>query len=341
MRALQMTAAGAPLAPVDMPDSEPGAGEVVVAVGAAGICRSDVHYRSGTRSVPSLPLVPGHEVAGTIIAVGDGVGDHRAGQRVCLHYLVTCGTCAACRRGAEQFCESGQMIGLDRQGGYAESITVPARNAHQVPDDLSIEAAAIMMCSSATSLHALRRGGAGPGTKVAVFGTGGLGMSAIQIAHALGVETVVAVDVNPVKLEVAEELGAVPIDGSDDPVAAIRAAVPGGVDVGLELVGSAALMRSVLGSLAPGGRAVAVGITDSEFGLDPFRDLVLSETQIVGSVDHLASEVDELLQMAANGQIDIDRLVTRRVPLEVDAVNGAMDRLESFGDDIRCVITPG
>ncbi|MEE9582107.1 MAG: zinc-binding dehydrogenase [Acidimicrobiia bacterium] len=340
MKAFQIVAAGAPLAEVELAEVDPRPGEVVVSIRAAGICRSDVHYKSGTRPVPSLPLVPGHEIAGTVQAIGEGVDTHQVGDRVCLHYLVTCTECDSCRRGAEQFCESGQMIGLDRHGGYAEAIIVPARNAHHIPDGVSIEAAAVMMCSTATSLHALRRGRAGPGSKVAVFGSGGLGMSAIQLALAMQVDAVFAIDTNPVKLDTAAELGAIPIDGSGDVAAAVRAASTGGVDIALELVGSAPLMAKVVASLAPGGRAVAVGITDSEFGLDPYRDLIRTEAEILGSADHLATEIDELLTWAQQGVIDIDRLITQRVPFELGLVNDALDRLEGFGDEIRSVITP-
>jgi len=341
MKAFQIVSYGAPLNATQLPDLEPGPEEVVVSIEAAGICRSDVHYKSGTRPVSSLPLVPGHEVAGSVEAVGNEVTTHRIGDRVSLHYLVTCGVCGFCRRGAEQFCESGQMIGLDRQGGYSESIALPARNAHLIPDGVSTDAAAVMMCSTATSLHALRRGGAGPGTTVAVFGSGGLGMSAIQLAQAMQVEEVIAIDTNPTKLETAAALGATPIDGSADVAAAVIEASAGGVDVALELVGSAPLMATAVASLAPGGRAVAVGLTDQEFGLDPYRDLIRREASILGAADHLASEIDELLAWAAQGIIDIDPLITRRIPFDIDQVNDALDRLENFGDDIRTVITRG
>jgi propanol-preferring alcohol dehydrogenase len=341
MKAFQIVDYGAPLATAELADISPGPDEVVVSIEAAGICRSDVHYKSGTRPVPSLPLVPGHEVAGSVTAIGHAVTTHQIGDRICLHYLVTCGACAFCRRGAEQFCESGQMIGLDRQGGYAESIVIPSRNAHLVPDGVSTEAAAVMMCSTATSLHALRRGGAGPGMSVAVFGSGGLGMSAIQLAHAMRIDEVIAIDTNPVKLEAAAALGATPIDGSADVVTAVKKASAGGVDVALEMVGSAPLMATAVESLAPGGRAVAVGITDREFGLDPYRDLIRREASILGAADHLASEIDELLAWAEDGTLDIDTLITRRVPFDIDEVNAALDRLEGFGDDIRAVITRG
>ena len=327
-----------PLVALQLPGLTPGAEEIVVRVEAAGICRSDVHYRAGTRAVPRLPLVPGHEVAGTVIDAGPEAVGVTPGDRVCLHYLVTCGVCVACRRGAEQFCDVGEMIGLDRQGGYAEAIVVPARNAHRVPDGVTTPAAAVMMCSSATALHALRRADLRPGESVAVFGAGGLGMSAVQLARILGAGTVYAVDTNPIKRHAAAGFGAEPVDGDDDPAG--RLLDRGGVDVALELVGSEAVMASAVRALAPGGRAMAVGITHREFGLDPFRDLVRREAEIRGAADHLASEIDELLALAAEGRLDVDGLITRTVPLDVDAVNAALDDLEGFGDDVRTVIVP-
>jgi propanol-preferring alcohol dehydrogenase len=339
MNALHIVDYGMPLESKVIADPTPASDEVVVVIEAAGICRSDVHYRSGTRPVSHLPLVPGHEVAGTVDAVGADVTTHQPGDRVCLHYLVTCGHCTFCVEGAEQFCATGAMIGLDRQGGYAEAIAIPARNAHHVPDGVSTEAAAIMMCSTSTSLHALRRGGAGPGTSVAVFGAGGLGMSAIQLATTLQVDQIIAIDTNPTKLATAAEFGATPVDGNGEQVAqAVREASGGGVDVALELVGSAPLMATAVASLRPGGRAVAVGITDAEFGLDPYRDLIKREASIVGAADHLSSEIDELLMWADAGRLDIDRLITKRVSLDPTEVNTALDRLEAFGDDVRTVI---
>jgi propanol-preferring alcohol dehydrogenase len=340
VRALQIEALGRPLVGVDLPDPTPSDDEVVIAVEAAGICRSDVHYRAGTRAVPRLPLIPGHEVAGRVVATGSGVADYLEGRRVCVHYLVSCGRCEWCGRGAEQFCDTGAMIGLDRPGGYADFIVVPARNAHVVPDGVATEIAAIMMCSTATSLHALRKGRLEPGDRVAVFGAGGLGTSAILLASALGAAEIYAVDINAAKLRHATELGAIPVDATEDPVGQIREATGGGVDVALELVGDAEVMRRAVDSLARFGRAVAVGITHREFGVDPFRDLVLREAEIVGASDHLDGEITELLDMAATGMLDLTGTVTASVPLEAGAVDGALDGLERFGDDIRTVIRP-
>jgi propanol-preferring alcohol dehydrogenase len=342
MRALQIIEPGRPLVEVTLDDPVPGPGDIVVRVRAAGICRSDVHYRSGARPVPWLPVIPGHEVAGIVERVGPGVDRPDVGDRVCLHYLTSCGACDHCRRGAEQFCVSGQMIGLNRSGGYAEMIVMPARNAFPIPDEVDMEAAAVMMCSTATSFHALRRAGLDAGESVAVFGAGGLGMSAVQLATAMGAFEVFAVDINPVKLQVATGLGAIPVDAAGgDPVEAIGELSAGrGVDVALELVGSPRAMQQAVAVLAPHGRAVAVGITHEPFGLDPFNDLVLREAQIVGSADHLASEIPILLEMARRGTLDYSSVLTREVPLDPGEVNAALDRLEGFGDDVRTVIAP-
>lgn len=340
MQALQIVGYGEPLAAVELPDPVPGPGEIVVEIRAAGICRSDVHYRSGTRPVPSLPLVPGHEVAGLVADAGPGVGSPAVGDRVCLHYLVSCGVCDACRRGAEQFCETGQMIGLDRQGGYAEKILMPARNAFVVPDPIPMAAAAVMMCSTATSYHAFQRGRLRNGESVAVFGCGGLGASAIQLASALGAFEVYAVDVNPSKLAAATANGAIPVNaGQGDPVEQIRDFTGGrGVDVALELVGLPLTMQQSVASLAAGGRAVAVGLTHEEFSINAYRDLVQREAEAIGSADHLASEIPVLLEMARRGALDFSDVITARVPLERDPVERALVDLEGFGDDVRTVI---
>jgi propanol-preferring alcohol dehydrogenase len=332
MRAVRLVEPGHPLVNAEVEAQRIGPHDIEVRVEAAGICRSDVHYRAGTRPVPNLPLTPGHEVAGTVSTVGSHVTRTRPGDRVAIHYLVCCGFCEACLNGLEQFCGPGSMIGLDRDGGYAESIVVPERNAFSIPDSIPIEVASIMMCSSATSLHALRRGRLKPGETVAVFGVGGLGISAIKIAFALGASEVFAIDINPEKLAIAEKLGAVSV-----PAYKVKTI---GADVALELVGLPETMRGAVDSLGTRGRAVAVGITHESFPLDPFNDLALREAEVVGAVDHLSSEIEELIEMVGNRVIDLSDVVTGTVPLEQDAVNAALDRLEAFDGGLRTVITP-
>lgn len=342
MRAIQLIEVGRPVEEREIPVEPPGPNDVVVAVKAAGICHSDVHYRSGPWTVDSFPMTLGHEVAGVIVDTGSLVDPARVGERVCLHYQTSCGACLWCSRGSEQFCRSGKMLGKGIPGGYAEMITLPARNAFTLPDEVSYAHGAAMMCSSATSLHALRKARMAQGETVALFGVGGLGMSALQIALAWGASAVYAVDLNPDKLSLAERFGATPVDASQgDPVTQIADLTGGaGVDIALELVGLAATMGQAIDSLGVMGRAVAVGISSQPIEMAPFATLTPREREIIGCSDHLAQEIPVLLDLAVAGKLVLDDVVTGQVPLDATEINAAMDRLEHFGGAVRTVIKP-
>lgn len=342
MKAVRLVEVGKPLALQEIPTPQIGPGDVLVRVEAAGICHSDAHYRRGTYSHRPVPLTLGHEVAGVIERAGEEVTGVGVGDRVCLHYLVACGDCAYCRMGSEQFCTSVKMIGHGRDGGYAEYIRIPARNAFPLPDEIPFEQGAIMMCSSATSFHALRKGRLKAGESVAVFGVGGLGMSAIQLARAFGAIDVYAVDINEEKLRLAEKLGGVPVNAAEtDPVAAIKELSGGrGVDVALELIGLPVTIKQAVESLAVFGRAVVVGVTEKEVSIAPYKDLLLKEAELMGASDHLASELPYLIELARRGILDLSEVVTDTVPLDAKAVNDALDRVESFSGDVRFVIKP-
>jgi D-arabinose 1-dehydrogenase-like Zn-dependent alcohol dehydrogenase len=187
MKAVRMVAVGKPLELFDVPVPAVGDRDVLVKVKAAGICHSDVHYRAGTSPVRPLPMTLGHEVAGIVEEVGRGAaGRLKAGDRVVLHYNLTCGDCWYCSTGNEQFCPDGLMLGHFTDGGYAEYVAVPARNALPLPPEIPFAAGATLMCASATSFHALRKARLRAGERAAVFGVGGLGMSAVQLAKAFG-----------------------------------------------------------------------------------------------------------------------------------------------------------
>jgi 2-desacetyl-2-hydroxyethyl bacteriochlorophyllide A dehydrogenase len=341
MKAVRLVEIGKHLEMQEAPLPVLGPQDVLVRVKAAGICHSDVHYRAGISPVGPLPQTLGHEVAGIVESVGRRVTNVKAGDRVCLHYLITCGECEFCRTGREQFCVQGKMIGKHCDGGFAEYIAVPARNAVPLAD-LPFEQGAILMCSSSTSFHALRKSGLHAGETVAVFGAGGLGMSAIQLARAFGALQVYAVDINDDKLTLAEEYGAVPVNPSrTNPVAEIRRLTDGrGVDVALEVIGLKVTMEQAVQSLAVFGRAVLAGITDKPFVIDSYQDLLGREAMVAGSSDHLLSELPILVELVRQGKLDLARVVTRTVPLEAGAINEAMDALEHFGGEVRTVITP-
>lgn len=340
MKAVRLTKIGKPLEESEIPIPEIGPDEVLIRVAAAGICHSDAHYRAGISKIGNLPVTLGHEVAGVVEKVGDEVVNVAPGDRVCLHYLVHCGTCEFCARGLEQFCRSGQMIGKQRDGGYAEVIKVPAQNAFVLPDEISFEAGAIMMCSSATALHALHKARLKSGESVAIFGFGGLGFSGLQLARSLGCGDVYVAEINQTKLALAEEMGAIPIDATAaDPVAQIKDAAAGkGVDVSLELIGSAKTMRQAAQCLAPLGRAALVGLTTESLSVLPYSEIINREAEIIGVSDHLATEIPTLLEFAQSGKLRFPPEAFRLVDLNAGQINAALDQLQSSIDHVRSII---
>jgi propanol-preferring alcohol dehydrogenase len=342
MEAVQLVQIGRPLELREVPVPEIGDRDVLVRVKAAGICHSDVHYRAGTSPVGPLPMTPGHEVAGVVEEVGAQVTNVEVGARVCLHYLITCGDCTYCALGSEQFCVEGSMIGKYRDGGYAEYIAVPARSAVHLPEQIPFEQGAVMMCSSATSFHALRKGRLDAGETVAVFGAGGLGMSAIQLAQAMGALDVYAVDINEERLAMAQGFGAIPVNAAaSDPVSRVRALTDGkGVDIALELIGLQQTMKQAVQSLTIFGRAVLVGIASEPLGIDTYAELLGREAEVIGAADHLLHELPLLIEYVRRGVLDLSDVVTGSVPLDADAINGVVDKLEEFGGGVRTVITP-
>ena len=342
MRALRIETHGQPLAAVDIAMPSPAADEVVIRVRAAGICHTDANLRRGGSSAATLPLIPGHEIAGDITVLGSSVRDRTVGERVCVHYVVSCTRCVQCLAGREQFCVTGQMIGAQRPGGYAEFVAVPARNAVVLPDIISYVHGAVMMCSSATSLHALHRGRITAGDTVAVLGVGGLGISAVQIARELGAARVFAIDRDAGKLAVAEALGASIVNASHaDPVAQVRELTAGvGVTIALDLVGAPAVTLQALQMLAVHGRAVAVGIHPHAMQLPVYRTILGPEVELVGANDHLLAELHELIAMAERGALDLGPVDVRTLPHDADAVNAVLDALDAYQAPFRSAIVP-
>lgn len=273
------------------------AGEAIIRIRAAGICHSDGHYRAG-RGTTALPVTLGHEIAGVT----------ENGERVALHYLLP----------------NGEMLGKEADGGYAESIAVPAANLVRIPDEVSFEEAAIMMCSTATAYHALRLANLQAGESVAILGFGGLGFSALQLTKALGAGEVFVADRFPEKLAMAERYGAIP---------ELRAA-----DVALEFSGSEALALQALRMLKPSGRLMVVAINLRSMHFDPYADVLAKERRIIGVSDHTHQELVELMDLARTGAIDLSHAITRRVPFDAAAINEVLDDLDRGTVHVRTVI---
>lgn len=342
MRAIQITELGKPLQLREVAMPEPGLEEIRVRIEAAGICHSDAHYRAGTASVAHLPITPGHEIAGRVDKLGPDVTGPKTGARVALHYLWTCGRCDYCRAGLEQFCRSGRMLGKHLDGGYAEYIVVPARNAVPIADNVSAAAAAIMMCSSSTAFHSLRQARITAGESVAVFGSGGLGQSAVQLARLCGAGVVYAVDNDPAKLAAVKKYGALPIDarmGAADEQ--LRKATGGrGVDVALEFAGLPLTQEQAVRALAVHGRVALAGITRERFAVESYASVINYEAEIIGVSDHLKSELVTLMEFAHRGLLDLESVIAERLPLDAGEINQRLDALAGFHGHTRSVIAP-
>jgi len=342
MKSIRMLEAGKPLELQEIPVPNIGEKDILVRVRAAGICHSDAHYRAGRSTMGRLPLTLGHEVAGVVEKAGSQVTNVKVGERVCLHYNISCGDCYYCSTGNEQFCSTVKMIGHHVDGGYAEYIAIPARNAIPLPDEISFEAGATLMCASATALHALRKSRVKAGETVAVFGVGGLGLSAIQLAKASGAVEVYAVDIKQDKLELASEYHAIPIDANRvDAVAEIRKLTQGkGVDVALEMIGMKKTMEQAIDSVGNLGRAVLVGLNQQPISINTYMQVLGKEAEIIGSNDHLLQELPLLVDLARRKILDTSHVVSQTISLDADKINQRLDDLEKFTSDIRVVIVP-
>jgi D-arabinose 1-dehydrogenase-like Zn-dependent alcohol dehydrogenase len=234
------------------------------------------------------------------------------------------------------------MIGKHRDGGYAEFIKVPGANVFPLPDEITFEVGAIMMCSSATVLHALKKARFKAGESIAIFGFGGLGFSALQLARAFDCEDVYVVEINPAKLASAASMGAIAIDArSADPVKQIKEATAGtGVDVALELIGFAKTMCQAVLCLAPLGRAALVGLTAESMSIHPYSEVINKEAEIIGVSDHLATELPPLIEFARSGKLRFPPETVRVVDLNAAQINAALDALQGSIDHVRTVIVP-
>jgi 2-desacetyl-2-hydroxyethyl bacteriochlorophyllide A dehydrogenase len=334
MQAMVLESFGAPLVRRTVPDPEPGPGEVVLRVLACGVCGSDLKIVSGALGDTPLPHVPGHEVAGEVVAQGPGVTAPRVGDRVACYFYLSCGECANCRNGRGTIClRLGGRIGFERDGGMAEYVRLPAALCLPVPDGVDAQTAAVLVDAIATPYHALiTRGALAAGETAVVVGVGGLGLHAVQIAHAAGAR-VVAVDVEPRRLDRALALGA------DE---AVRFGAEGWPPRGLaaDLVLDTAAAPQTLADdprlLRPGGRLIMVGYRPGLAVAWDTADLVLREISVLPSRAATKPEVERTLELVARGRVRA--AIDRRFP--VSAANEAISALRAGQLDGRAVLLP-
>jgi D-arabinose 1-dehydrogenase-like Zn-dependent alcohol dehydrogenase len=320
MQAVRYDAYGATPALVEIPGPDCPADGVVVEVRATGVCRSDWHAWQGHDPV-TLPRVPGHEFAGVVTEVGPQVSTRRVGERVTAPFVCGCGRCEWCAGGDAQVCPDQLQPGFTLPGSFAELVAVPAADLNVVPlpDGLDFVTAASLGCRFATSYRALTvHGRVRAGDWVAVHGCGGVGLSAVMIATALGAR-VVAVDVSPPALRLAGELGAeVLVEGGPDAVRRIVEATGGGAHVSLDAVGTSPTAVASVSSLRPRGRHVQVGLLLGEHATPPLPMglVVARELEILGSHGMAASDYPAMLDLVASGALRPDLLVGAVIGLD-------------------------
>jgi len=341
MLAARMYKINEPLKIERIPIPEIGSLDVLVKVKACGICHSDLHLLQGVVPLPEYPRTFGHEIAGVIQSVGSGVKEWKTGDRVCVYFLITCGNCFFCRTGRESLCLNRITMGALTDGGYAEFVKVPARNLIKLPEKIPFDQGAILTDAVATPFHAIvKRSQMKLGDTIAIFGVGGLGAHAIQIAKINGAGKVIAVDVLDTALKRAKLFGAdIAINSQgDDPIKVIQEATGGiGVDVAFEFVGIKKSIEQAIASVRRGGRAVVSGIGDQEPKLLPAVIFARFEIEVVGSYAFEKTEIERIVEMVSIGKLDLSHSVTHRIRL--DQVNEGLKQLEEKqGDPLRIVI---
>jgi 2-desacetyl-2-hydroxyethyl bacteriochlorophyllide A dehydrogenase len=336
MLAVVVARYGGRLEVMNRPVPRPGAGEVLVRVRASGLCSTDLHLLSGRMSLGNLPRILGHESAGEILELGEGVKGWNAGDRVTVAVDVVCGQCRHCLTGQTQRCVSMQRIGFERDGGHAEYVAVPAANLISLPPTLAYEAAAILPDAVACMYHSLvDRGKVGAGHKVLILGVGGLGIHGVQIARLAGA-SVIATSRQPQRLKIAEQYGAIALNTATESLKdGVNKLTRGeGMDLVVDNIGTRASVREGLSLLRPGGKLLVVAYLDDTFEV-PSIPLFKTEQEIIGCRGSSKRDLEEVVQLTASGELT--PVIGVHYPLE--QIGAAVERLER-GDFVgRIVLT--
>ena len=317
MRAAVLEQFGKPLMVKEVDVPAVGPGEVLIRVRYCGVCGTDLKIKAGKSGPASLPMIMGHEAAGEVAEVGAGVTDFAPGDRVVANFYITCGRCRYCRQGRDTLCDAVRQHGFNTDGGYAEFMKTPVANLCTVPDHVPLDQACILADAVATSYHAVtKRADVGPGSTVALVGTGGVGLHALQMARLAGAWTV-AVDINEDRLDLARKLGTdATIDAREgDFHQQIRSLTGGdGVDTVFEFVANDRTLDSSYRSLRKGGRLVFVGYVPGLAMTMMPHEVVRNELEVVGSRANTTQGLRETMDLVAQGWIR--PIIDQHLPLE-------------------------
>lgn len=347
MQAARLIEHRKPLSIDTIPDPEPGPADAVVRVLATGICRSDWHGWMGDWSwlglSPELPITLGHEFGGEVVAVGREVKGFKPGDRVTTPFHYACGHCEYCHAGVPNRCDDLGIYGFSWNGSFAEYVVVynASFNLISLPDNVDSTTAAAIGCRFMTGYHGVLRGRTGPGEWIAIHGAGGVGLSAIQTAYAMGAR-IIAVDVDNNKLQKARQEGASAVVNArnENVVEAIREITQGGAHVGIDALGIKETLLNSVKSLRKGGRHVQIGLTSAEEGGKvalPVDVMTSCETEFIGSLGIPHPDYPRLLAMISDGRLKPDSLIEREVNLE--SINEVFDNMTQFRTSGFNVIT--
>lgn len=309
------------LAIAEVPQPEPGEHEVLVRVAACGICGSDVHGYDGSSGRRIPPLVMGHEAAGVVVGLGQGVTSYRVGDRVTFDSTVYCGECAFCRRGEVNLCDRRQVIGVScgdyrRNGAFAEFIAVPERILYRLPSKMSFPEAAMLEAAS-VALHAVKVSGVKKGDTTLVVGAGMIGLLTMQALRASGVGKVMIADIDETRLTLGELLGAdEALRGTGEKIAEAILKRTGGIgaDVVFDAVGRAKTVAESIDSVRKGGTVTLIGNIEPEVKL-PLQKVVSRQIRLQGTAAS-AGEYPEAIELISSGRIQVRPLITAVAPLE-------------------------
>ncbi|MBW3623893.1 MAG: alcohol dehydrogenase catalytic domain-containing protein [Armatimonadetes bacterium] len=290
-------------------DRTPGPGEVRVSVGATGICAGDMYIYLGRNPYAKYPVIGGHEIAGVVVEVGEGVTGFEPGMRVVVEPFIGCGSCYPCRVNKPNCCANLYIIGIHGPGGFAESVTAPAANIHVIPENLSMSDASFAE-PVAIGVQACRRGNVSEGEDVLILGCGPIGLALIEVAKARGAN-VLASDIYESRLEFAAHLGAEPLPSDENLLSRVMERTNGeGMPVVIEATGNVKAMESTVDLVAAGGRIVIVGLVKQGLGVTlPGLDFTRKEMTIVGSRAS-TNCFPESLELLARGAITYPRVAT-------------------------------
>ncbi len=303
MRAVRIEKTNAPWKVVEAPVPEPGPGEALVRVRASGICGADLEITRGEYPLARAPLTPGHEVAGIVEQTGADVAAFRAGDRVGLGWLQgICGKCEACFAGKENLCAEQRATGVNVDGGHAEYVVAPVAYLHHLPEQLSFEHAAALMCPGMTAYSAIKISGVRPGARIAVLGLGGVGHLAVLLARAVGAQVAVVTRGGEEKMEWARKLGAdYVLDSRGESAGRLLQSV-GGADLILSVTISETEAGDAIDGLRPDGTMVLIGVPTRPIPV-PADPMCAGRRRILGLPSGSRTEVRETLEFAARRRI--------------------------------------